>query len=205
LQVLSQLNLGISFSPASDEIYLAIPNAWQHATPESNTCTLKPMDRLFFLKESRIRFAWLQIEVRVSYQMLNLRIMIVWPRISIMWTLQVTYSSYIYIYIERERERESRMLSQLILPSCMHILMQKVSSKLIFSVTRIDRKYYIRVYSRVNEKQKGSQKTRSLLYICKLRKLLHYFNTYTGIHRLENNNWWLSLKKLMDWVQEKII
>jgi hypothetical protein len=75
LQVLSQLNLGISFSPASDEIYLAIPNA--HATPESNTCTLKPMDRLFFLKESRIRFAWLQIEVRVSYQMLNLRIMIV--------------------------------------------------------------------------------------------------------------------------------
>jgi hypothetical protein len=112
LQVLSQLNLGISFSRACDEIYLAIPNAWQHATPESNTCTLKPMDRLFFLKESRIRFALLQIQVRVSYQMLNSRIMIVWPRIYIMWTLQVTYSLYIYIYIyiyiyrERERERE---------------------------------------------------------------------------------------------------
>jgi len=36
----------------------------------------------------------------------------------------------------------------------MHILMQMVSSKLIFSVTRIDRKDYIRVYSRVNEKPK---------------------------------------------------
>jgi len=46
------------------------------------------MDRLFFLKESRIRFAWLQIEVLVSYQMLNLRIMIV----------ELTYITFMYAY-----------------------------------------------------------------------------------------------------------